>query len=273
MCEILEVSRSGFYDWHGRDPSDREKRRIELDKLIVKEFWASRGTYGSPRVFATLKSQGIDISETTVERRMRELGLRAISKRKFRVKTTDSNHDFGISPNLLQQCFNGYKPGEVLLGDITYIETDEGWLYLATVMDLGAREIAGWSMSENIDRHLVIGAVEMASKAESFQSGSIFHSDRGVQYACHDFRSKLDELGLLASMSAKGCCYDNAPMESFFHSLKTEMVHHQKFTTRQEAMIKIFEWIEVFYNRERIHSSLGYKTPVDYRNEVMQYVA
>ena len=160
MCEVLEVSRSGFYDWQKReDPSDRKLRRVELDKLLEKEFRASRGSYGSPRVFEILKSQGIDMSQTTVERVMRELGLRAKSKRKFRVKTTDSNHDFGISPNLLQQRFDGYKPGEVLLGDITYIDTAEGWLYLATVMDLGAREIVGWAMPKKIDRHLVINAV------------------------------------------------------------------------------------------------------------------
>lgn len=267
MCEVLGASKSGYYDWLVRDNSGKEQRLLELQIAIEKAYQGSRGTYGSPRVLQVLKGLGFEVSEETVARLMREMGLKAKAKRRFKVNTTDSAHSFPIADNKLDQVFEASKPGEVMLSDITYIPTGEGWLYLAGVLDLCSRQLIGWAMGPTIDRHLTIDALHMALRRQKPTPEAIFHSDRGSQYACYDFRDQLLAFGLTQSMSRSGNCWDNAPMESFFHTLKTEFIHHETFATRAEAKLKIFEWIEVFYNRERLHSSLGYQTPVAFAAE------
>lgn len=269
MCDVLSVSRSGFYDWMARDHDSRENRLLRLRIDIEKAFKGSRGTYGSPRVFQVLKGLGYEVSEDTVARTMRDMGLKAKSKNRFKIRTTDSNHSYPVADNKLDQVFDASEPGEVLLSDITYIPTGEGWLYLSGVLDLCSRQLIGWAMADRMDRWLTIDALHMALRRQKTAPGAIFHSDRGSQYACHDFRAELEAFGLTQSMSRKGNCWDNAPMESFFHTLKTEFVHHEGFSTRSEAKLKIFEWIECFYNRHRLHSSLGYKTPVAFATEKM----
>jgi transposase InsO family protein len=269
MCEVLGASKSGFYDWLRRDRDGKEKRLIELKIAIERAFKGSRCTYGSPRVYQVIKGLGYEVSEDTVAKLMAEMGLRAKAKRRFKVGTTDSKHSFPIADNKLNQVFEASKPGEVMLADITFIATAEGWLYLAAVLDLCSRQLIGWAMGETIDRHLAIAALHMALRRQKPASGALFHSDRGSTYACYDFQDYLVAYGLTPSMSRSGNCYDNAPMESFFHTLKTEFVHHEVFATRDEAKLKIFEWIETFYNRQRLHSSIGYKTPVAFAAEKM----
>ena len=248
MCDVLGASKSGYYDWVGRDHSSKEKRLLELQIAIEKAFQGSRGTYGSPRIYHVLKGLGYRVSEDTVANLMRDMGLQAKTKKRFRVNTTDSKHTFPVADNKLDQCFKASVPGEVMLGDITYIETGEGWLYLAAVLDLCTRQLIGWAMGDTIDRQLTIDALHMALRRQKPTSDALFHSDRGSQYACYDFQGHLVAYGLTPSMSRSGNCYDNAPMESFFHTLKTEFVHHEEFATRSEAKRRIFEWIEAFYN-------------------------
>jgi len=209
------------------------------------------------------------VSEETVAKLMQDMGLKGQASRRFKVCTTDSKHSFPVAENKLEQVFDAEKPGEVMLADITFIETGEGWLYLAAVLDLCSRQLIGWSMGDTIDRHLTIAALHMALRRQKPTANAIFHSDRGSQYACYDFRNQLLAYGLTPSMSRSGNCWDNAPMESFFHTLKVEFVHQEEFATRAEAKLKIFEWIETFYNRQRLHSSLGYKTPVAFAAEKM----
>lgn len=269
MCDVFEVSKSGFYDWVKRDHEMKEKAILELQIAIEKAFIGSRGTYGSPRIFQVLKGLGFQVCEDTVAKLMKQMGLRAKSKRKFRVKTTDSKHNLPVADNKLEQVFVASIPGEVMLGDITYIHTDEGWLYLAGVLDLCSRQLIGWAMADNMERQIVLDALHMAIRRQKPTNDAIFHSDRGSQYASYEFRGQLLAYGITASMSRSGNCYDNSPMESFWHTLKTEFVHHEQFATKAEAKSKIFEWIEVFYNRQRMHSSIGYKTPVAFANEKM----
>ena len=216
-----------------------------------------------------LLAQGYRIGKETVAKLMRELGLRAKAAKRFKAATTDSNHKFPVADNKLNQEFNVATPNTVWVGDVTFIATGEGWLYLAGVLDLCTRKIVGWAMYEDNDRHLTMAALEMALKRQNVTSVLMFHSDRGSNYACYDYQNLLANCNLVASMSRSGCCYDNAVMESFFHTLKVEFVHHEKFATKQQAKDAIFEWIEVFYNRERIHSSLDYKTPVAFEKEFM----
>jgi transposase InsO family protein len=269
MCEVLGASKSGFYAWVGRDRSGKVQSRLELKIAIEKAFVGGRGSYGSPRIYKVLKGLGYQVSEDTVAKLMQEIGLKAKTKRKFRVATTDSKHTLPIAENRLDQVFEASMPGEVMLSDITYIPTGEGWLYLAGVLDLCSRQLVGWAMADNMETKLVIDALNMALIRQKPKSAAIFHSDRGGQYASYEFQGQLTAYGLVASMSRSGNCYDNAPMESFWHTLKTEFVHHEQFATRAEAKAKIFESIEVFYNRARLHSSLGYKTPVDFAQEKM----
>ncbi len=267
MCKTLEISRSGFYAWLSRTESDRareDRRLTELIRGILKE---SRGTYGVPRVHQTLRRRGVRCGENRVARLMKAAGLRAKTKRKFRVKTTDSKHNHPIAPDLLGGDFSASGPNQAWVSDITYIPTDEGWLYLASTMDLFSRLIVGWSMSASLEATVVIDAIKMAIDRRSPRGGLIHHSDRGVQYACKDFRDLLEAHGMQASMSRKGNCYDNAAKESFFHTLKTELVHHEHYRTRAEARASIFEYIEAFYNRQRMHSTLGYRSPVEFEIE------
>ena len=269
MCDVFEVSKSGFYSWRSRDTDAKDQSVYELKRRIEDVFKGSRGTYGSPRVFQVLKGLGIKTSEDTVARTMRQMGLAAVAKRRFRVKTTDSNHSNPIAPNLIAQNFDIEIPGTVWLSDITYVETGEGWLYVFSILDLCTRKLVGWSFSDTLGHEALLSALKMATNRQSLNPGLIFHSDRGVQYACEAIRKKLVELGFRQSMSAKGNCYDNAPMESFFHTLKVEMVYRTTFMTKDAARQAIFEWIEVFYNRERIHSSIGFKTPIAYEEALM----
>jgi len=263
MCELLQVSRSGFYGWSDRNIFARKAQRdYEIKRLMEDIFKGSRQTYGSPRMFEMLKAMNVVISENRVAKLMREMDIFRKKKKIFKVKTTDSKHSEPVTENKLGQNFAVTKPNEVWLSDLTYVGTEEGWLYLVTVMDLYSRKIIGWSFSENLEAIHTRKAVEMAYNAQNRPSGVIFHSDRGIQYACKDFRSLIAFYGFIQSMSRRGNCYDNAPMESFFHTLKTEFVYRQKFEYIEQGKSEIFEWIECFYNRKRIHSSLGYKTPV-----------
>lgn len=266
MCKTLEVSRSGFYGWLGRDESDRAREDRRLTALILGIFGESRGTYGVPRVHRTLLKRHVHCGRKRVARLMKRAGLRSKTRRKFRVRTTDSKHNHPIAPDLLGQDFSASAPNRAWVSDITYIPTDEGWLYLASTMDLFSRLIVGWSMSESLEATIVIDALKMAIDRRSPAAGLIHHSDRGVQYASKTFRGLLEAHDIECSMSRKGNCYDNAAKESFYHTLKTELVHHEHYRTRAEARASVFEYIEVFYNRQRLHSTLGYCSPIEFEN-------
>jgi putative transposase len=263
MCRVLGVSRSGYNDWVHRDKSRRE---IEDDRLLdkIKEiFNANKKTYGSRRIHKKLVLDGEICSRCRVTRLMSKNGIRPTIKRRW-VQTTDSAHDYPISDNLLNRDFCVDESNKAWVSDITYVPTDEGWLYLGCVLDLYNREAIGWSMSERIDRHLVIDALDMAVGRRKPDPGLIAHSDRGSQYASFDYQKELDKHGFICSMSGKGDPWDNAVMESFFGSLKTELIHQRHYKTRDEARGDIFEYIEVFYNRVRLHSALGYLSPVQF---------
>jgi len=263
MCEVLRVSRSGYYLWLDRPESERSKMNQALLSEIRMVHNRSRQTYGSPRVTAELQAQGVGCGENRVARLMAENGIRVKTKRKYRA-TTDSKHSYRVAPNLLAREFTVDRPNAVWLSDITYIWTSEGWLYLAGVVDLYSRTVVGWSMSHRITRQLTLDAMNQAIGRRRPQPGLLHHSDRGSQYAACDYQDLLRDHQIICSMSRKGDPWDNAPMESFFGTLKTELIHRQKFTTREDAKTKVFEYIEMFYNRERRHSSLGFKSPVDF---------
>jgi len=224
MCEILKVSRSAYYSWFKREPSERDRRNKDLEYRIASIHKISRGTYGSPRIHAQLKNEGIAVSPNRVARAMQRLNLKAKTKRRFKT-TTDSNHDLPIAPNLVKQNFKATRPNEIWGADITYLRTKEGWLYLAVIRDLFSRRIVGWSMKDHMRKELVLEALDMAIKSRDPESNTIHHSDRGSQYCSKVYRKKLAANGIKASMSRKGNCYDNAVVESFFHSMKTEHVY------------------------------------------------
>jgi putative transposase len=267
MCQMLRVCRSGFYAWRDRRPSARMQRAAVVMEQIGEAHQQSRGTYGSPRVTAELRARGVVVCENTVARYMRKAGLRSKSKLPFVPATTDSNHQHPVAGNLLDRDFAAPGPNRRWSCDITYIRSDEGWVYLAVVMDLFSRRIVGWSMLDHLRSALVSEALLMALKRRRPGAGLLHHSDRGVQYACGDYQALLRERGITCSMSRVGDCYDNAVTESFFATLKNEHVNHQQFTTRQEAIDSVFEWIEVFYNRQRRHSSLDYLSPEAFEAE------
>lgn len=264
MCVVLEVSKSGYYDWSRRVPSKGRVKKAAVMERIQQIFDESKKRYGAPRVHRVLVSEGINITQTTVSRWMRKSGLRAKMVKRFRVVTTDSNHKLPVAVNVLNRDFKARSPGEVLTSDITYIPTREGWLYLAATLDLGTRKVAGWSMGSTMTEKLVSDALSMAIGRAALKTGVIHHSDRGSQYASTGFQDLLKRHNITPSMSRRGNCWDNAPTESFFHTLKTELVYFEDYQTREEAMKSIFEYIEVFYNRKRLHSSINYQTPVDY---------
>jgi len=269
MCQVLQVTKSGYYRWTTRPESRRKQENRKLLKVIRKIFTKSRKTYGSPRITDALHDKGITVSRNRVARLMRENGIRAKIKRRFKI-TTQSNHKLPISPNLLKGEFFAAAANLVWLSDITYIRTLEGWLYLTIIMDLYSRKIIGWSMSDRLTaRKTTIPALIHAYRNCQPLPGTIFHSDKGVQYACADFRDLLGSFKMVQSMSGTGNCYDNAVAESFFHTLKTELVYHERYHTRMEAKRSIFEYIEVFYNRIRKHSALGYKSPEEF--EILTY--
>ncbi len=262
MCELLEVSLGGYYGWTRRPPSKRSEREAKVTEQIRQVHEASRGTYGSPRVTAELKAKGETVSENTVARYMRKAGVRSKIKRPFVPRTTDANHPHPVAKNLLDRDFTAAAPNRKWTCDITCLWTEQGWHYLAVVMDLFSRKIVGWSMKNHMKSDLASEALRMAIRHRKPGEGLLHHSDRGVQYACHDYQALLKEQGITCSMSRTGNCYDNAATESFFATLKTEHVYHQRFASREGAESSVFEWIEVFYNRERRHSSLGYLSPV-----------
>jgi len=261
MCCQLGVSRSGYYAWAKRPESQRKKSDRELTAEVAAVHRESRGTYGSPRVHAELRARGRRVSQKRVARLMRQQGLAARRRRPF-VRATDSKHAHPVAPNVVARDFLPPEPNCTWAGDITYVWTAEGWLYLAVVLDLFSRRIVGWSMGERIDRQLALAALDMALAGRA--APALHHSDRGSKYASEDYQGRLAERGITCSMSRKGNCWDNAVVESFFSSLKMELVHTRSFRTREEAKLALFEYMEVFYNRRRRHSSLGYVSPAEY---------
>ena len=263
MCRIFKVTRSGYYAWLNRPESSRKKRNRELLTEIRKAYKVSRGNYGSPRITRVLKKQGIICGKNRVAHLMRENGIAAKTKRKFKA-TTNSKHNYPVAENLVNQNFNTDRPNQVWVADITYIPTDEGWLYLAAIEDLFQRKIVGWAMDSTMTRQLTLNALRQAVWRYRPSAGLIHHSDRGSQYASDDYQRAIKDYEMIASMSRKGNCYDNACMESFFGTLKRELIYGNRFNTRAEARQAIFEYIEVFYNRIRLHSALGYMSPAEY---------
>jgi putative transposase len=264
ICETLEVSPAGYYAWRQRPASPQQQRRDALVVEIRAIHAEVKARYGSPRIQKELVARGQDCSVNTVAKLMRDNDIRAKTARRFRVTTTDSNHDLPVADNLLDRQFNPSEANEVWVADITYIPTDEGWLYLAAVEDLYSRRIVGWSMDDNMESRLVVDALEMAVQRRLPGETLLAHSDRGSQYASEHYQRLLGRHGITCSMSRRADCWDNAPMESFFASLKKELVHGAKFATRAEARAAIFEYIEIFYNAQRRHSSLGYVSPAEY---------
>ena len=265
LCEVLGVSRNGYYAWaqhakNGRAESARATTDRALSAEIQAAHQASRGRYGSPRVHAELRARGRRVGRKRVARLLRGMGLAARRRRRFR-RTTDSRHSFAIAPNLLARNFTAQAPDRVWLADITYIWTAEGWLYLAAVLDLYTRKVVGWAMAEHLGHELALAALDMAIARQRPAPGLVHHADRGVQYAAHRYRARLQHHGMLCSMSRKGDCWDNAPMESFFATLKRELVEGTEYPTRDEARADVFVYLEGFYNARRLHSSLGYLTP------------
>ena len=260
MCELLGVSRGGYCAWAGRAESARAADDRTLAAEIRAAYEASRGRYGSPRVHAELRARGRRIGRKRVARLMRGMGLAARRRRRFR-RTTDSRHAFPIAPNLLERNFTAEAPDRVWLADLTYIWTAQGWLYLAAVLDLYTHRVVGWAMADHLRHELTLAALDMAIVRQRPAPGLVHHADRGVQYAAHGYRARLRRHGMVCSMSRKGDCWDNAPMESFFATLKGELVEAAEYDTRDEARADLFQYIEGFYNRRRLHSGLGYLTP------------
>lgn len=272
MCSALRVSRSGFYAWRRRQPSRRAREDARLAAEIRTVHQQARGTYGSPRVHFELQQRAFQVGRHRVARLMREQGLTALFKRRFR-RTTDSKHNDPIAANRLNRQFDVEGPDRVWATDITYLWTDQGWLYLAVVLDLYSRRVVGWSMAEHLRSELVLGALEMALGQRAPRDGLLHHSDRGCQYASSAYREALSQAGIVCSMSRKGDCWDNAVVESFFGTLKSELVHRRRFATRLAARTAVFEYIEVFYNRQRRHSYLGYLSPAEYEQRFEQRLA
>jgi len=263
MCRCLQVSRSGYYGWRGREPSERERRRQQIAAAAAESHRASHGIYGFRKVYEDLRAAGWGCCAETVRRCLAEQGLFSVVKRKF-VATTDSDHDHPVAPNLLDRDFSAAGANQKWAGDITYVATEEGWLYLAAIMDLYSRKIVGWSMSSRIDTSLVDSALTMAMEKRCPDEGLLHHSDRGGQYASGDYQQRLSRHGITCSMSRRGDCYDNACVESFFGSLKTEWIRGHRYASREAARTEVFKYIELFYNRQRRHASLGYLSPDAY---------
>jgi len=269
MCVVLNISRSGFYKWLNEKlkETSHQKRRRALLLRITSIFTDSYRRYGSPKITKILRKEGWTISERLVGQIMGEHGLRSCVSRKFRVNTTDSNHDLAIAPNVLNQQFKATSPDEVWMADITYIPCREGRLYLASIMDLYTRRIVGWKLSDRMTTDLVLAALEQAYASDAPSEGVLHHSDRGSQYASDAYRERLAQYGMKASMSRKGNCYDNACIESFHSVLKKEFIYCTKFRTKAQAHQAMFEYIELFYNRKRIHGSLDYLSPEQFKSQ------
>jgi putative transposase len=262
LCTLLQVSRSGYCQWRGRAPSNRARSNVALDAAVAKLHAGSRRSYGRLRIVQGLRGQGIQAGHERVRRSLMRQGLGPLYKRPYRV-TTDSNHRKPLAANLLERRFDGWPVNRAWVGDITYVATDEGWLYLATVMDLASRRIVGWSMNSRMQADLVCQALRSAYWRRKPAAGLLMHTDRGSQYASDAHRRQLRDYEMVQSMSRRANCWDNSPMESFFKTLKVELIYPQRYATREQAKLDIVNWIEGFYNRQRLHSSIGYKTPVD----------
>lgn len=263
MCRVLKVSASGFYAWQQRPPSARKVANDKLLSQIKRVYTESRGTYGSPRVHAALAAQGVSCGLHRVARLMQKYSVRAKGKRRYK-RTTNSRHAYSVAPNLLNREFTAKRPNKKWVGDITYIPTGEGWLYLAVVMDLYSRQVVGWAMADHMRQELTLMALNMALSQRRPKPGLLHHTDRGRQYAATKYQAVLQQHQVQVSMSRSGNCYDNAPMESFFATLKAELAHYGWYVTRRQARAEIFEYVEVFYNRQRRHSSLGYLSPLQF---------
>ena len=263
MCRILGVSKSQYYCWL-KEPLSKSERRIkELDLMIKSIFYEHKERYGSTRIYKELKSQGVSCTRLTIIKRMQAMNLVAKAKKKFKV-TTHSKHSLAVNDNILDQDFSATFPNQKWVSDISYIPTAEGWLYLCVFIDLYSKSVIGWSMQDHLRTELVTNALTMSLLRRDFPEEVIVHSDRGVQYCSDKYQSLVQNNNLICSMSGKGCCYDNAPAESFFHSLKVELVHDAKYKTRQEAKLSIAYYIEAYYNRRRLHSAIDYNTPEGY---------
>jgi putative transposase len=269
LCQVMQVSRSGYFDWLKRqsNPAARQRQNQALRARIKSIHAASRQTYGSPRVLMELRKQGVRHGRNRIARLMAEEGLCGRQKGRWRVPTTNSNHAHPIAPNRLAEAPPPAARNQVWVGDITYIRAGHSWLFVAAIMDLYTRKIVGWNMSPSIDSTLVLGALRMALLRERPKPGLIFHSDRGVQYASSAYRQALHAAGLVASMSRRANCYDNAAMESFWSTLKLELVYRRRYESHPQARAELFDYIEAFYNRQRAHSALGYLSPVDFQNQ------
>lgn len=265
VCEVLRLSRSGYYAWLKRKPSRRQSSDQKLLPMIIQVHEQSRCSYGSPRVSQELQRRKHPCGRHRVARLMRRNGLRGLQKRSFRPRTTDSNHGLAIAPNRLKQQPQPAAPDRTWVADITYIPMVQGrWLYLAVVMDLYSRRIVGWAVADHLKSSLAQRALSRALQTRRPCRGLVHHSDRGIQYASHEYRRLLESNQLLSSMSAQGNCYDNAAMESFFSTLKTELLHRHNWHSYSEVKLAIFDYIETFYNRRRLHSALNYQSPAEF---------
>lgn len=267
MCKVLKVSCSGYYYWLKHPVGTRQLKSQQLLAQIRQVYDRSQSRYGSPRIADDLKESGVKVSRNRVARLMNKANIKSIMYKKHRVQTTDSKHDYPVANNLLNRDFSAERLGQKWVSDITYIRTDEGWLYLTAILDLADRKVIGWALSDTLKAvDTSIAAWQMALKNRPLINDLLFHSDRGVQYACSEFRDQFKDLPVLQSMSRKGNCWDNAVAESFFKTLKCEMVNHIHFETRQQAKLATFEYIEGWYNRRRKHSTLDYQTPLQHES-------
>ena len=271
MCRVFSVSRSGYYRWCSRPESRRTIENRRLDAHIKAIYHKYKGRYGSPKIADELTDMGFAVSKNRVARRMKAAGLRSIVRRKYRA-TTDSKHSHPVAENLLQRDFAARSPNKVWVSDITYIATASGWLYLTVFIDLFSRMVVGWALSSSLSTEMVLTALQRGLRNRRPGAGLVIHSDRGVQYACKDFRKALGKHGFVQSMSRKGDCWDNAVAESFFGIIKSELIHHERFKGPQDTLRAIFEYIEIFYNRKRKHSTLGYQTPSQFERTMKSAV-
>lgn len=267
LCAVLAVSRSGYYGWRQGRPSARQAANELLVEQIARVYHQKRGRYGSPRITEQLRREGHRCNRKRVERLMRQRGLRGRTSRGRRVCTTQSDHDQPVAPNLLRERPAPQRPNEVWVADITYVPTAEGWLFVAAVMDLYSRQILGWSVWDSLHAGGALQALRRALVSRRYPRGVIHHSDRGIQYACRTYRQELQAQGLVASMSRRGNCYDNAAMEAFWSTLKREALDQSAIWSKERVRRELFEYIEATYNRSRLHSSLGYQSPVDFENQ------
>lgn len=265
MCKVLNIQKSSYYQWLKWKPSERAKENYKIESEVIDVYNTSKKRYGSPKITQELTERGYIISRPRVARIMKKNGLRSIVNRKYRIQTTDSTHSYNVSENLLNREFTSSQPSQAWVSDITYIPTLQGWLYLTVIIDLFDRKVIGWSLSDNMTaQSTIMAAWDMSLKNRDPEEGMMFHSDRGVQYASHKFRNILKKHKVIQSMSRKGNCWDNAVAECFFKILKSEMVYHETFNSLLHAKVKVFEFIEVWYNRKRKHSHLDYKSPDEF---------